>query len=132
MIKTVYIGADAQDYSFKKHLIADLKSDGLVVVDLGVFMIEDQASIEDLGREIGEKVAQDPNSIGVIIEKNGLNMCIIADEIKPVHSTVCLKSVDLVFDAQNCNTICLSSECMPYPETIQNLRKFIHSKNNHS
>ena len=77
MIKTVYIGADKEGYDFKKHLVADLKSDGLTVVDLGVYMIEEQASTEDLGREIGEKVAQDPESIGIIIEETGLNMLII-------------------------------------------------------
>ena len=131
MIKSVYIGADSQDYDFKKRLIADLKSDGLVVVDLGVFMIEEQATLSDLGREVGEKVAQDPESIGILIEKDGLSMCIIADEMGPVHSTVCLKSHDIAYDASNCNTICLSEACMDYPETLQNVRKFIHSKNNH-
>jgi len=131
MIKTVYIGADKQGYDFKKHLIADLKSDGLVVVDLGVFMIEDQASTKDLGREIGEKVAQDPESIGIIIEETGLSMCIIADEMSKVHSAICLKDQDIEFNASNCNTICLSENCMEYPESIKNVRKFIHSKNNH-
>ncbi len=131
MIKSVYIGADSADYDFKKNLIKDLKSDGLVVVDLGIFMIEDKVTLEDLGREVGEKVAQDPESIGILIEKDGLNMCIVADEMGPVHSTVCLKSHDISFDASKCNTICLSEACMEYPETLQNVRKFIHSKNNH-
>lgn len=131
MIKTVYIGADKEGYDFKKHLVTDLKSDGLTVVDLGVYMIEEQASTEDLGREIGEKVAQDPESIGIIIEETGLNMCIIADEMKKVHSAICLKDQDIQFDATSCNTICLSENCMNYPDSIKNVRKFIHSKNNH-
>ena len=131
MIKTVYIGADKEGYDFKKQLVTDLKSDGLTVVDLGVYMIEEQASTEDLGREIGEKVAQDPESIGIIIEETGLNMCIIADEMKKVHSAICLKDQDIQFDATSCNTICLSENCMKYPDSIKNVRKFIHSKNNH-
>ena len=131
MIKTVYIGADQEGYNFKKHLINDLKSDGLIVVDLGVFMIEEQATLEDLGREIGEKVAQDAESIGIIIEETGLNMCIVADEMSKVHPAICLKDQDIDFDATNCNTVCLSENCMDYPTSLQKVRKFIHSKNNH-
>ena len=131
MIKTVYIGSDKEGYEFKKNLVSDLKSDGLVVVDLGVYMIEEQATLEDLGREVGEKVAQDAESIGIIIEETGLSMCMIADRMSKVHPIVCLKDSDIEIDTTNCNTICLSEDCMSYPESLSNVRKFIHSKNNH-
>ena len=131
MIKTVYIGSDNHGYKFKKHLIRDLKQDGLVLVDLGVYKIEEQASLEVLGREVGEKVSQDPESIGILIQEKGLDMCIIAYKMADVHSTVCLRAKEIEYDTQNCNTLCLNQSCMDYPDSLLAVRKLIHYRNDH-
>lgn len=66
--KKIYIGCDPQAYSAKSMLFEFFRNhDEILVVDLGVFDIEERVLPEVLAREVGEKVIQNPDSAGILL-----------------------------------------------------------------
>ncbi len=54
----VYFGAMRSGYEMKMALRDFVEECGYLAIDLGVFGIEDQATVEDMGREVAEKVVE--------------------------------------------------------------------------
>lgn len=63
----IYMGSDAQGYSAKRMLFEFLRHHDLTVVDLGIFEIEEKVECDVLAREVGEKVIQNENALGLML-----------------------------------------------------------------
>lgn len=54
----LYLGADLDGYDMKEYLREKLDGYGYLVIDLGVFKIEEKAEHSDIAREVAEKVVE--------------------------------------------------------------------------
>ena len=52
----IYLGADTSGYELKVAIKGCIEGLELMMIDLGVFAIEEHALCEDIGREVAEKV----------------------------------------------------------------------------
>lgn len=64
--QTVYLGSDSDGHELKKLFKDFLQEKGIKAVDLGMFE-NDTTDFGIVKRELGEKLAEDPNPLGVLI-----------------------------------------------------------------
>lgn len=64
--QTVYLGGDMESHEIKQLFKDFLKEKNVKFVDLGMFD-KDTADFSTIKRELGEKIASEPNPVGVLI-----------------------------------------------------------------
>jgi hypothetical protein len=127
--KKVYIGSDAQGYGAKRELFEFFRNhDELTVVDLGIFDIEEQVDCAVLARELGEKVIQNPDSIGILLsysdEATKMHQAVVdMGGVKPVMACVPDDLEGSEFDLGDINLLTIPCE----NEDVESLRKLVYA-----
>jgi ribose 5-phosphate isomerase RpiB len=126
--KKVYIGSDDQGYGAKRELFEFFRNhDELTVVDLGIFDIDEQMECEVLARELGEKVVQNEDSIGILLsysnEATKMHQAVVDMEgIRPLMACS-LDDVEVSeFESGDVNLVTVPCE----NEDFESLRKLIY------
>lgn len=81
----VYIGADHAGFPLKEILFDYAKTQGHDVTDLGTFN-EESVDYPDLAREVGEKVRENKDSLGVLVCGTGIGVSIAANKLKGIRA----------------------------------------------
>lgn len=81
----VYIGADHAGFPLKAILFDYVKAQGHDVTDLGTFS-EESVDYPDLAREVGEKVRENKDSLGVLVCGTGIGVAIAANKLKGIRA----------------------------------------------
>ena len=84
----VYIGCDHGGVELKNKLIDYIEAMGEEVKDLGACTSE-SVDYPDYGFAVGEAVAKDGGSRGIVICKTGVGMSICANKVKGVRCALC-------------------------------------------
>lgn len=85
----IYIGSDHAGYVLKNKLHDYIEKElGVSVVDLGAFN-QDTIDYPDIGREVAEKVFENPGSLGILVCGTGTGMCIAANKHKGIRAASC-------------------------------------------
>lgn len=106
----LYFGADHAGYQLKGKLKEYAESLGHDVVDLGVFT-DDPVDYPDIAREVGEKVYENQESLGVLVCGSGTGMCMAANKHVGIRAAAC-DTVELAKYARahnNANVLCLGA-----------------------
>lgn len=82
----IFIGADHRGFEYKKDLIAWLSELGHTVVDCGNTTQDPNDDYPDFGFAVGESVAQNPDSLGIVICGSGGGICIAANKVKGIRA----------------------------------------------
>ncbi len=114
----IYTGTDHVGYEFKNKLIVHLKSLGYEVEDKGAFVFDKNDDYPDFITPVAKAVANDSESIGIILGGSGQGEAMCANRIKGVRASVFygLKKAVLPVDVTGresldiFETICLSRE----------------------
>lgn len=114
--KKVYIGSDGQGYGAKRELFEFFRNhDELEVIDLGIFDIEEKIECDVLAREIGEKVIQNEDSIGILLSYSNEAMKMHQsvsdmDGVRPAMACVIGDLDDSEFDLGDINMLTIPCE----------------------
>ena len=84
----LYIGADHAGFTLKNHLKEQLHSDGYNIEDCGAFDFDPLDDYPDFIFPVAEKVANQPNSRGIIIGGSGQGEAMAANRIQGVRAAV--------------------------------------------
>jgi len=84
----VYFGADHEGNQLKEAIKKELQQDGYAVVDLSPDTPEGGDDYPDYAFAVGEAVAKDANSRGVLVCDTGIGMSIAANKIKGVRAAL--------------------------------------------
>lgn len=129
----IYLGATGQGFHLKKEISSMLEELGeYLVVDLGVFEIGDQATCEDIGREVGEKVLENGHRegsktdhlhgddvYGILISGEG---CDLAEEANKMDG---IRAVYGDSDFSDANILALGSQSVSFDEASELIHKFL-------
>jgi RpiB/LacA/LacB family sugar-phosphate isomerase len=87
----LYLGADIDGYEAKEFLRTKLDAKGYLVIDLGVFDLDQQADYNDIAREVAEKVVENLRikdnhdhgkvTLGILIAGDGGKMMASANQL---------------------------------------------------
>ncbi len=86
--KIVYIGSDHAGFEAKSHVIDFVNNMGYSVIDKGTFSPE-SVDYPDFGVAVGKAVANDPDTLGIIICGTGIGISIAANKIKNIRAALC-------------------------------------------
>ncbi len=81
----IYIGADHAGFPLKETLRDYVKEKGHEVIDLGTFS-EESVDYPDLAREVGEKVRENKDTLGVLVCGTGIGVSIAANKLKGIRA----------------------------------------------
>ena len=84
----LYIGADHAGFTLKNHLKEQLHADGYNIEDCGAFKFDPLDDYPDFIIPAAEKVANEPNSRGIIIGGSGQGEAMAANRIQGVRAAV--------------------------------------------
>ena len=84
----IYIAADHAGFKLKNHLKNNLHADGYDIEDCGAFDFEPLDDYPDFIIPAAEKVANQPNSRGIIIGGSGQGEAMAANRIQGVRAAV--------------------------------------------
>nr|MBA3487969.1 RpiB/LacA/LacB family sugar-phosphate isomerase [Longispora sp. (in: high G+C Gram-positive bacteria)] len=77
----VYLGSDHAGFDLKKYLLSVLPERGFEVVDCGATVYDANDDYPPFCIEVGERVAADPGSLGVVIGGSGNGEQIAANKV---------------------------------------------------
>lgn len=86
----IYLATDHGGYDLKEILKNWLKESGYDTKDLGAFSIDPNDDYPDFIIPLARKVAQETDSLGIIIGRSGNGEAIAANKVKGIRAAVCL------------------------------------------
>lgn len=84
----IYIASDHAGFDLKKILVDYLKSEGKEVEDCGAYSLDPDDDYPDLIIPCAQKVAADPDSLGIIIGGSGQGEAFAANKVKGIRAVV--------------------------------------------
>lgn len=120
----IYIGSDHAGYQLKEAIQNQVKEMGHNVLDLGTFNEESKVDYPDIAREVGEKVHENKESLGILICGSGIGVSIAANKLKGIRAANAydLKSAELSRAHNNANILTLGQRLLD-PELAKEIVK---------
>lgn len=86
----IYLGTDHGGFQLKEEIKNWLIKNNTEVQDLGAHSFDPSDDYPDFIIPVAEKVAADPQSLGIIIGRSGNGEAIAANKVKGVRAALCL------------------------------------------
>lgn len=133
----LYLGADCDGYEMKEFLRSKIDGNGFLVIDLGVFDIEEQADYNDVAREVAEKVVENGRikdnhdhgevTLGVLISADGGKLMASANQLDgakayTANSKEQAKEIKAEFGA---NILCIGTDNVGMDEVCEVVNAFL-------
>lgn len=125
----IYIGADHRGFELKEELKRRMDADGLEYEDMGNENLDPADDYVDYAQAVGQAVAEDSDSKGVLICGSGVGVDMAANKVKGVRSC-------LVFDEkraaqsrehEDANIICLASDVLIADTAYEMVKTFLNT-----
>lgn len=125
--RLIYIGSDHAGYEMKNDLKVYL-NDKFELVDLGVFST---ASFDypDIAREVGEKVLEGKDSLGILICGTGTGMAMSANKLRGIRAASCtsVEMAEMARRHNNANIVTLGARIIALDLAKAIVDKFIEA-----
>ncbi|MEX0597352.1 MAG: RpiB/LacA/LacB family sugar-phosphate isomerase [Candidatus Paceibacterota bacterium] len=111
VIDTIYIGSDHRGFELKQAIISFLETKNLQVVDCGNSVYDPNDDYPDYASDVAKRVAEDTNSLGIVICGTGVGVSIVANKIPGARAAL-LNSIETTAIARahnHINILALSS-----------------------
>ncbi|MBI2607762.1 MAG: RpiB/LacA/LacB family sugar-phosphate isomerase [Candidatus Doudnabacteria bacterium] len=121
----VYLGADHGGFKLKEEIKEWLDEWHVEYKDLGAFTFVPEDDYPDYAWDLGLKVGNDPDSLGILACRSGQGECIVANKVKGVRAGLAWteKSAYKVRNDDDANVLCLPADYL----TLENARKIVHT-----
>ncbi len=123
----VYLATDHAGFEFKQNLKSFLQEKNYEVEDCGAFEFNPTDDYPDFISVAAKKVAQNPDSFGIVLGKSGAGECIVANKIKGIRAFlgVSEQSVRLAREHNDANVLSLGSEIVDFEKAKQLTELFL-------
>ena len=127
LVMKVYLGADHGGYFLKEELNKYLASLGVEIEDMGARNLDPNDDYTDFIIPVAQKVAADPESLGIVIGRSGNGEAIAANKIKGIRAAVCLNE-DMAAKAKehnNANILSLGADYISKDQAQNIVKAFL-------
>ncbi len=123
----IYLGADHRGFELKNFLLNYLKENNYDAVDCGAVNFEQSDDYPDFAKNVGEKVAQDKEGVGVLICGSGAGITIAANKINGIRCSLGLNEEQIKAGKKDddINILGLASDYISKEEAKKILDAFI-------
>lgn len=84
----IYIASDHAGFHLKKQLVQYLEVKGFEVEDMGAFELNEEDDYPDFIYPCVKEVAEDSESVGIVIGGSGQGEAIVANKVKGIRASV--------------------------------------------
>ncbi len=129
-MERIYIGGDHAGFGVKAKLIKYIsKNFGLEVIDKGTFS-EESVDYPDFAHQVAESVANDHNSLGILICGSGNGVCMTANKHKDIRAGLVWDKelAELTRQHNNANIICLPARFISYRKITSIVKAFLNAE----
>lgn len=125
----VYISSDHAGYLVKNEIIIFLKKLNYNVIDLGTNS-DKSVDYPDYAFALGEKVASDPSSFGVVICGTGIGISIASNKVKGIRAAILYSDevARLAKEHNNANVISFGARTMTIDEIKNRIKIYLNAK----
>lgn len=126
----IYIGSDHAGYKLKQAVKTHLESKEIKVIDLGSFNGEESVDYPIIAREVGEKVLEYPNSMGIMICGTGQGSAMACNRMKGIRAALCntLELAEMARRHNHANVLCMGERTTQEALALQIVDKFLETK----
>ena len=126
----IYLGSDHRGFALKEKLKSLLTEWGYDYEDMGPFEYNKDDDYPDFAKLVGEKVAADEGSKGILICGSGVGVAMTADKIKGVRAGTMfnIEQVKASVADEDSNVIGLSNDYSSEEKNIAIAKVFLESK----
>ncbi|MBS3114630.1 RpiB/LacA/LacB family sugar-phosphate isomerase [Candidatus Woesearchaeota archaeon] len=123
MKQKIFLGADHAGFELKEHVKKYLLKSGMEVEDIGAHKFDSQDDYPDFIAPVAKKVAQNPDSKGIIFGASGQGEAIAANKIKGIRAALYYGSnmeiLKLSRTHNNANILSLGAKFLTKEEAIE-------------
>ena len=126
----IYLGADHRGFELKEKIKNYLLELGYPKQDLGAFAYDKADDYPDFAKGVAEKVAQDPQSRGILICGSGVGVAITANKVKGVRAGTAINAKqikDSVSD-EDTNVVAISADYISEKDAMEIAKSFLETK----
>lgn len=126
----VYLGADHGGYQLKEKIKGWLDQWKYPYADLGNTQLDNSDDYPDFAFKVGEAVAGEPNSRGVLACRSGVGMAIAANKIKGIRAVAPVDEASAIHSRSHndANVLALSGDSLSDEKAKKVLKIWIETK----
>lgn len=126
----VYIGADHGGYDFKEKIKPWLSGLGDNVVDCGNYHLDPIDDFPDFAFEVGDRVAKDSGSLGIVLCRSSGGVIIAANKVKGVRAITAVDEVDVKHNREHndANVLGIAGDYMSLDKAKKLIDVFLRTK----
>lgn len=125
----VYLGSDHGGYDLKEELKIWLAENNIGVKDMGAHTFDPGDDYPDFIFPVAEKVAEDSDSLGVIIGRSGNGEAIAANKLRGIRAALCLNEemAKKAREHNNANILSLGADHISVDDAKKILKVFLET-----
>ena len=126
----IFLGTDHRGYNLKEFLKEKLKENNFEFEDCGNFIYDPDDDYSDFAFKVGEKVRDNPGSLGILICGSGAGICFAVNKIKGIRGALALtpEMVKMIKEHDDINVLCLASDFTEKNLAWEIVRTFLETK----
>lgn len=125
----VLVGGDHGGFEMKNELVSWLSDEGYEVVDMGPEEYDAGDDYPDIVVPLAKEVADDSNSRGVVICRNGVGVSIAVNKVKGIRGSVgfSTRHVETAREHDDLNVLALPADYVSIDEAKELVRTFLET-----
>lgn len=125
----IYIGSDHGGFELKEEIKPFLEELGHTTEDMGAFSLNMEDDYPDFIIQVAQQVADDSESLGIVIGRSGNGEAIAANKVKSIRCALCT-NVEMATKAKehnNANVLSLGSDYITREEAKEIVKTFVET-----
>ena len=126
----VFIGADHRGYNLKEFLKKKLEENDYEFEDCGNSVYDPGDDYSDFAFKVGEKVKENPGSLGILICGSGAGVCFAVNKIKGIRGALAMnpEMAKIIKADDDINVLCLASDFIEENLAWETVKAFLETK----
>ena len=125
----IWIASDHGGYERKKEILEYLESKGYTLEDLGTTSTE-SVDYPDFAFQVGKKIVENPNDLGILICTTGIGMSIACNKVKGIRCAKVsnVEEATLTREHNDANILCMGGRVVGAGLAIKIVDTFLHTE----
>lgn len=129
LLSMIYLGTDHGGYKLKEEIKNWLTTNNYQVEDLGAHALDPNDDYPDFIIPVAQKVAADPQSLGIVIGRSGNGEAIAANKVKGIRAALCLNEemAKKAKEHNNANILSLGADYIQHDQVKRIIKTFLET-----
>lgn len=125
----IFVSSDHGGFALKNKIISHLEYQGISCKDLGPYELKPDDDYPDFVKPLVDKVLAKPENKGILLCRNGVGMCMLANKFKGIRATLSwnTKHAASSRNDDNTNVLCIPVDYIFEEEAINTVDTWLNT-----